>query len=271
MFEPAIDRLRDPSRLIDTGDFALADKLVVFVNGIDDAPPALDAALRPALAERLLALDVSASALSANRASYILEAATRRGEDGGRIVAWRLIDADGLIVGLMDQRVRGGGEAWARGDAALAAALVDEAVPRLAALIRGAAPPGPPPAPAAGGAPPAFAVDPVAGAPGGGGAALADAARAALLAAGFALAPPGPDTLRLIGAVAVTPGDAADHVAVAWRVIAPDGGEVGAFVQNGQVEPGSLDGAWGGVADAIAEGAALGVAEVLAARPQPEE
>ena len=69
----------------------------------------------------------------------------------------------------------------------------------------------------------------------------------------------------------MTPGGAADHVAVAWRVVAPDGGEVGAFVQNGQVEPGSLDGAWGGVADAIAEGAALGVAEVLATRPLPEE
>ena len=271
VFGPSIDRLDDPSRLIDTGDFALADKLVVFVNGIDNAPQALDAALRPALAERLLSLDIGASVQSANRASYILEAAARRDAGGGRTVAWRLIDADGLVVGLMDQRVPGGDAAWTRGGAALAAALIDEAAPRLAALIRGDALRGPSPAPAAGGAAQAFAVEPVAGAPGNGGAALADAARAALLAAGFALAPPGPGTLRLIGAVAVTPGAASDRVAVAWRIVASDGSRIGAFEQSGQVEPGTLDGAWGGVADAIAEGAALGVAEVLAAYAPPEK
>ena len=88
------------------------DKVGVFVAGVDGAPAALDAALRPALAARLVALGVAASDRSAHRASYILEARAHTAADGARVVSWRLVDADAEIAALMDQAVPASGAAW---------------------------------------------------------------------------------------------------------------------------------------------------------------
>ena len=51
---------------------------------------------------------------------------------------------------------------------------------------------------------------------------------------------------------------------VAWRLAGADGTEIGAFEQSGPVPGSGLDGAWGALADAIARGAAEGVALLLA-------
>ena len=263
VFAARTPRPRDPPRLVDVRDFAVADKLGVFVAGVDGAPEALDSALRPALVERLLAHDVAASAQSANRASYILEARAYRAAGGGRVLAWRLVDSDDLPVALMDQAVPGRPEAWRRGDPALAEALAAGAAPRLAALIRDASPP---PAPAARPAAPGarVAVGAVAGAPGGGGPALADAARAALAAAGFRVAPAGPGVPRLDARVAVERRGPEDVLSVDWRVRAADGRDLGTVALSGAVPAGSLDGPWGAIADRIAESVLPGITDLLA-------
>lgn len=235
--------------------------LGVFVAGVDGAPEAFDSALTAALASRLLAHDVLASARTANRASRILEAHAVLDGAAARI-AWRLVDADDVAVVLMDQSVPGGAAAWSRGGPALVRALATEAAPRLAALIRDG------PAPREEALPPPaelrIAVGAVSGAPGDGNVALADATRAALAAAGFRLAPGGAAPF-LVGAVSVRAGGANDLVAVSWRLLGRDGSEIGAFSQEGTAPAGRLDGRWGALADAIARGAALGVAELLSA------
>lgn len=243
------------------------DKVGVFVAGVDGAPEALDAALRPALAARLVELGVAASDRSAHRASYILEAKARTAPDGGRVVSWRLVDADAEIAALMEQAVPEPGAAWEDGGLELAAALAGEAARRLAALIRDA-----PPAPAPAALPPPrrrVAVGAVTGAPGNGAAALADAARAALSRAGIQAAVEGSGAPLLTGAVEVRRDGERDLVVLSWRLVGADGREIGTFAQEGEVAAGALDGAWGGVADAMARGAALGVAELLAAAPPP--
>ncbi len=260
VFAPPQGSDEDPARLIDLSEFAMSDKLGVFVAGVEGAPEALDSALRPALVDRLLALDVAASAQSANRASYLLEARTRRGSNGVRILSWRLIDADDVVAGLMDQAIPGDRAAWRRGDPALVAALVADAGPRLAALIDDRAPHPAPETPFSVGS---IAVGPIAGAPGDGGAALADATRAALLAAGFELAPAGAPTPRLTGEVALNRRGASDRVTVSWRLLAFDGSEIGTIEQNGAVPAGSLEGRWGTLADTIAEGAVDGIVRLL--------
>ena len=110
----------------------------------------------------------------------------------------------------------------------------------------------------------AIAVAAVSGAPGNGGAVLADATRAALAAAGFEVAAAAPGALRLVGDVAVHARGARRVLVVAWRLAGADGTEIGAFEQSGPVPGSGLDGAWGALADAIARGAAEGVALLLA-------
>lgn len=261
VFAPEPDDAAALMQALGGGGLDDAGALGVFVAGVDGAPEEFDPALTAALASRLLAHDVLASARTANRASRILEG--RAVLDGAAArIAWRLVDADDIAVVLMDQSVPGGAAAWRRGGPVLAEALATEAAPRLAALIRDDPAPreeaSPPPAG------PRIAVAAVSGAPGDGNAALADATRAALAAAGFRLAPAGAAPL-LVGAVTVRAGGANDLVAVSWRLLARDGNEIGAFSQEGTAPAGRLDGRWGGLADAVARGAALGVAELLSA------
>ena len=263
VFAPAPE---DAAALADSpGGGGLEDgaALGVFVAGVEDAPDAFDSALRAALASRLLAHDVLASARTANRATRILEARTVV-DGAAATLAWRLVDADDIAVVLMDQSVPGGAAALARGGGALAEALAAEAAPRLAALIGDDPPPRANAAPAPSAGRP-VAVGAVSGAPGDGGAALADATRAALSAAGFRVVSGGGAAPLLVGDVSVRSGGANDLVAVSWRLLAGDGSEIGAFSQEGTAPAGRLDGRWGSLADAIAGGAALGVVELLSA------
>ncbi len=230
----------------------------IFVAGVAEAPAEFDQALREAVVQHLAALDIAASAQSANRETVILETIFNHGGAGAPSLTWRLVDADDMVVGLMDQEIPGGRAAWWYGGPTLAAELAAQAAPRLAALIRDA------PAPPAEAAPMAAVSVAVAGAPGDGDKALADAVRAALVRAGFALAPAGPGVLHLLGAVTRRAGGINDVVAIHWQVAAADGVEVGAIDQNGAVLAGSLDRVWGAVADRIAEGAVSGLAELLA-------
>jgi hypothetical protein len=250
----------DKSRVDLSGLGGVADKLVVFVAGIDDAPPALDRAVRGALAERLGEYGVAASERAANRASYLLTSALARDRDGEPVLAWRLIDADGLVVGMVDQPVPGGRAAWARADAALAEAVVAAAAPRLAAVVEDADAGALVAHPWLGRA---VAVGPIKGAPGDGEGALAVALGAALASRGIEVAASG-DGLVVEGSVRRSRRAESDLIEIRWAVLAPDGSELGAVSQSNLVPAGVLDVAWGPVAEAVAGGAADGVHALLA-------
>ena len=234
----------------------IADKVGVFVAGIDQAPPALDQAVRTGLARRLGELDIAASATTANRHSFLLTCSVVGG--AAPVLAWRLIDADGVLVGLVDQRLPGGRAAWEAGEAALAARIVAEAAPRLAAMIRDRAPPPPLPPP------PVVVLAPIEGAPGDGAEALAVALRGLLAAAGVEVREAGADALVVAGKVTLSRGGETDHVALRWVVRDAAGSELGVVDQANRIPRGSLDGAWGETAEAVAYGAAEGILAILA-------
>jgi len=72
-------------------------------------------------------------------------------------------------------------------------------------------------------------------------------------------------SLRVRGAVEVVPAEDSrqEHVSIVWEVLDAAGESLGQVNQNNTIPKGLLDGAWGETAALIAEGAAMGVGEVL--------
>ena len=258
---PRIFQPDDKSRA-DFSDFAIADKLGVFVAGIDNAPPGLDQGLVAALVDRLQARDIAASATSANRGSYLLTCEAQLTEPRSVTLFWRLIDAEGLVVGMVDQKSALDINAWAAGDPALVERIVGEAAPRLAAIIGDHDPAML--ARATPGLLRAVYVAPVRGAPGDGNEALTNAMRRTLKAANLAISPDPPSIeINVRGDVSTVAGDAFEEVTIRWRVVDASGAELGVVSQSNQVPAGSLDGAWGPIAMAVAQGGAEGVIRIL--------
>jgi hypothetical protein len=252
----------DDKAIADFAAFGIADKLVVFVAGIDDAPVALDRAVSDALAERLRRQGIVASTASANRGSLLLICTARATETGNIKLAWRLIDADGLVIGLVDQYTTATTRDWLQGEPILVEAIVAEAAPRIAAIVGDHDP-----SMIARGTPGLLRpvhVDSVTGAPGDGDKSLTKALRNALRRAGLTVADQ-PEALgvSVFGTVERTPLGEADEIAVRWRVVSPEGAELGSISQGNFVPTGSLDGPWGNIALAVAQGGAEGVIQIL--------
>lgn len=122
---------------------------------------------------------------------------------------------------------------------------------------------------------PIFVVRPVSGAPGDGNAALTAAIKGALRNINASLTDdPSQATHVLQGSVRVdSPFAGRQKVRIVWRVTGIEGEVTGQAVQENQVPQGSLDGAWGNTANAVANAAVSGVGRLfeqpIAAR-QPE-
>ena len=203
--------------------------------------------LTDAVIEALRRNEVPAVAVGGNRGSLWL--LCHDGEAGdGSVLAWTLSAADGATIGGFEQAASDG-----------VAALGDDAARRVSALL------GREPQPAAAALRPSLVVTPVAGAPGNGEVALAQAMAKALERHGAALAAePDGRAYLVLGSVAVSAAEpGAQHVEVIWEVLRPDGVRLGIVSQNNTVPEGALDGAWGPLAAAIAQGAAAGVIDLL--------
>ncbi|KAA5607418.1 hypothetical protein F1188_01235 [Roseospira marina] len=76
---------------------------------------------------------------------------------------------------------------------------------------------------------------------------------------------PSDDRLRVRGAVEVLPGDRSgeEAVSIVWELLDADGASLGQVNQANTIPKGSLDGAWGDTAALIAEGAVMGIGEIL--------
>lgn len=240
------------------------DSAGIYVLPVENAPAASATALAAAMATALQQADVPASAQSSNRDSYRLQpVATATSAAAGHesiSVVWELRNAAGTVIGSTPPQLVTDTAAWQRGDGNLAAALAAPAAPVLAKLVQGDVPP------PQGGLNPVVTLRSVTGAPGDGDRSLTRAMGAALEHTNVVLAAIPADKADFIitGTVAVAPAEGQkQQVKVTWLLMRPDGSEVGRVKQENAVPAGSLDGAWGEVAYAVASAAAPGVRRLI--------
>ena len=74
---------------------------------------------------------------------------------------------------------------------------------------------------------------------------------------------PDVDALLILGSVMVRVDNEGESVEVHWSLIDTEGKELGSVSQNNTVPVGALDGEWGDIAHAIADGGAEGVTMLL--------
>lgn len=239
------------------------DSAGIHVAPVAGAPAPIAGDLAEAMAAALRDADIPASTRGRNKGSYELRgAATEEPLPGGRLevrVDWELRAADGRSLGHAPSAAE---------EPAAGAATSDTVAPKIAAraspAIRKLVQDDPPVAAAE--ADPAVTLRPVTGAPGDGGRTLTRAMEDALRRARIVLAAPGSEapSFVLTGTVTMSPeAPGKQRVQISWALLRRDGNEIGQVSQENAVPAGSLDGAWGDVAYAVATAAAPGVVALI--------
>jgi hypothetical protein len=244
---------------------ALKDGAGIAVAPVDGLPAPLAGQLAEALAEALRDADVPASTAARNRRSYTLRsAAEEREAPGGRatiVLRWELLEPGGKPAGRDERTVETDLPSWRAGSAPALEALAKSAAPSIAFLLQeegaGAADGGQ-----------RLVVPLIAGAPGDGSQTLANAMRNALRRASFDVAerpdPGAGKQMTLVGTVALGPVAAKQQdVTIIWSLRDAGGGQIGEVKQQNRIPAGSLDGAWGDIAYAVASSAAPGITALL--------
>ncbi len=233
----------------------LPDRGGIVVLPVADAPPAAAKGLAQALAAALRAESVPAVTGGGNRESAFLQG---RIDDPGHdaAIVWELYAGDGKPMGAHRQLIEGTPiREWALGEPKLMAALAQAGAGPIAALMQG----GPVPEIAR----PRIVLAQVTGARGDGNVSLTAAMRAALAGA-VELVAEGATALRIEGRVRVGRAEGeTQSVTITWAVRDGAGEEMGQVSQSNAVPAGSLDGAWGEVAVAVADWAAAGILDLL--------
>jgi len=272
----ACGQLPRPFQPIDKSGNALLD--LENRAGIVVRPVARDAPGRPAEAAELLAAalrdrDLPATTQGSNQASRILtgRAVVLRLPSGGDevMVYWELRDTNGSRVSSYAQRAELAPDAWRAGDPEAVGKVMDEAATVIAALVDGTPiiPAALPHAPVA-----RLAIAPMQGLPGDGAISLFRALAAELHAARLPLAEQAADGELLVVCQVVlgAPEGPAQEVKIDWIVKrASNGAELGRIEQQNRIPAGSLDGPWGPAAKAIAQGAAIGIKQLVEQLEQP--
>ncbi len=108
------------------------------------------------------------------------------------------------------------------------------------------------------------------GAPGDGRKSLARALKKELSRNGVKLASNATnDAYKVVGVVKMgKPKSGRQSIDIKWRVLDPEGRDLGVVSQNNSIQQGSLDGSWGKTADAAAAAAAKGILELLKPKQQ---
>ncbi len=244
----------------DNALLALPDHVGVIVLPVAEAPPVTADALAAAMVEALHAANVPAATRGGNRASRYLQG---RVEDDGRDagLVWELFAPDGSPLGEFRHSIEGTPvAAWRAAEPALMHDLAWTGAAPVAALLQ--------PRPIEQVMPLTVADTLVTGAPGRGNLQLRRAMLTALEARGVLIGAPGPQN-RVQAAVDLAPASGrTQRIRIAWRVLAPDGTELGTVAQQNEVPAGSLDDSWDAVAPLIAVAAAPGILEVLSQNRQ---
>lgn len=209
------------------------------------------------LARALQDREIPASSHSASRASYVLVG--EAGDQGGRgQIAWTVVDPRGVTWRKLSQPLNAPAAALADPRtnmatlARAAALLIEPALQDDAAIAHG---------------PPKVRIASVVGAPGDGNQTLPVALRAVLTQKKIARIEEGaPDAYIVTARITMTDGPRTGQtVEIQWIVTDPTGKEIGTVGQKNVVPKGSLDGKWGDIAFAAAEGAAEGLSRIMEA------
>ena len=251
------------------------DDLLLLRNGgslkvlpLQQGAPGVRGAMAERLAEVLRAEGLAATAKAEQPTRYTLRG---RGvvqplADGREevLTLWELVDAGGRRLGQRGARSELAAGAWQRAEPQALERVARQASQALLALVRDPAPSGRVDPELAEGR---VLLAPIEDAPGDSGRLLSRALMAELrrLEPRFLSARQGP-ALIIVGEVGLgEPEEGWQSVAVTWRVLeAVTGEELGRVDQRNRVPAGSLDRSWADVALPIAEGAAAGIANLLA-------
>ncbi len=239
----------------------------IVVQPIAGVAEPVGSSIADALAEALQDADVPASTQTASKASYVLVGTAEEGSPaGGRVTValhWELRDHDGATIGTHQQTIEAPLADWREGQPALLTRLAKSAAPAIAELLQDEG------ATAVAGDEPSIIVRPVTGAPGDGSRTLARAMRAVLRKANLAVA----DTDKPADAAKAFTVDGnvimakaaggKQKIQVTWSLFDPTGAQIGQVNQENAVAAGSLDGAWGDVAYAVAQAAGGGIVALI--------
>ena len=232
---------------------SLEVKLGLFLAGIDNAPTVFETTFLQQLSGELTSKGIVSSEAVANQGSYLLVGNFSTETTDSIHLSWQIVAADGVVIGLFEQV--GDVERMASGR------LAEDAAQRIASLMnageltavrdRGLSMLG-------------VSLNPVDGAPGDGRISLTSAMRAALGRRSIrVLANSEEGALMVLGSVNVSAHEDGQLVEVHWSVINEEGEELGSVTQSNVVPVGTLDGPWGNIAHAVADGGAEGVGVLL--------
>jgi hypothetical protein len=256
-FQPE-SKVTTPEPLVDLGPWA-----GVLVAEIEGAPPETSGRLRALVAAGLRDLDLPASTERAEVKGYLLKAAATAQPVSDREtllgLSWRLFDPRGEEVGGFHQVRQVASQDWAAAAPALLALIAEQAAAKVDKLVRRLGTERPRTALAS------VFVPPVDGAPGDGRLALAAAMRGALERRAVPIAEEiSDDAYLVLGSVHISVADQGrQSIEVLWTMLGPGGEQIGIVSQRNAVAAGRLDGAWGALAEAVAEGGAEGVIDIL--------
>ncbi len=241
---------------IDNGLLELPDHSGIVVLPVSDAPEPTATALAEAVAASLREANVPASTSGGNKLSAFLQGRVEDDGPSARIV-WELFNPQGKVIGGRIQPIDGTPiGAWQSADAALMSKLGDRVGQEVAGLLQAEVPEeqiGR-----------RVSVSGVEGAPGDGDRSLESAMRQALATAGVDVMAETDGVSRVWGEISLVPaGFGQEEVRITWVVVDSGGREVGVVAQANVVPTGSLDGAWDGVAQIVAEAAVPGILELL--------
>ncbi len=214
------------------------------------------------LAQALQDREIPASSHSASKASYVLNGEARDLGPGRSQIIWTVVDPRGITFRVLSQPVGAPAASLAEAKVSLtslavaAAILIEPALQEDASLQRG---------------PPKVRIANVAGAPGDGNQTLPAALGAVLDHRKVAqIDPNASDAYVVAGRVKMTEGPRnGQTIEIQWTVTDAAGKEIGTVGQKNVVPKGSLDGKWGDIAFAAAEGAADGLSRILEALGPP--
>lgn len=210
------------------------------------------------VAQALQDREIPASSHSASKASYVLVGEARDVGPGRSQIVWTVVDPRGVTFRQLNQPLGAPAASLAEARVSLtsiavaAAILIEPALQEDASLQRG---------------PPKVRVAGVTGAPGDGDQSLPAALGAVLAHRKVAqIDPNATDAYVVTGRVKLTEGPRnGQTIEIQWTVAEAGAKEIGTVGQKNVVPKGSLDGKWGDIAFAAAEGAAEGLSRILEA------
>ena len=226
---------------------ALDRNFSVSLREIEDAGVDLEHRILTSLGTELAKLNILASHSSSSSGNLLLYGKLVTADDNGDHIYWRILDPSGNVVAMFEQTGYSHRQKidWLVGNAALRiqSLLSDQPEESAGAIVF---------------------VPPVDGAQGDGRTSLTNAVRSSLVHLKITVATDlSADAVSLLGSVATTKRCDGLFVEIHWSLISNDGQEIAVVTQSDMVPVGVLDGAWGELAEIIAEAASQSLALLI--------